>query len=133
MIFELIFSIGGVVVGVACLVYAIMTNRQKKILEKLIAAELRGMAANIEWVRTNSNWADSHFNSIRDSALKIERSEELNKILTHAQSGARDAVAAERIVHTILNQILTLQEGMFGTRTITYPEDFTRSQENKKS
>ena len=129
---ELIISFISVAVGVAGLVYAIMTNRQKSNLEKLISAELRGMAANIEFVQKNSNWADRHFHRINEIALKLERSEEANDIVTHAHTGARDAVAAERIVHTLLNQILTLQEGMFGTRIITDPGNFIRAQQNEK-
>ena len=126
MTLEIVISVISVAVGLVALVYAMMTNREKARLEKLIAAELRGLAASIDWVRTNSAWASSHFGSIQEQALSLDRSDQVNGILVHTQKGDHDTVAAERMMTNLFNQVLTLQEGIFGTRIVTYPKEFKR-------
>lgn len=118
---EIALSIIGVALGAAGLVYAVMTNREKARLEKLVQAELRGLAGNIEQIRVSPAWAHQHFQGIQECALKLERNQDVDQILRHAQSGVGDSVAAERMISNLLGQVLTLQEGMFGTRTITHP------------
>ncbi len=117
---ELFLSIASVALGVAGLVFAYMTNRAKRDLEKLIQAELRGLAGNIEQIRVNPQWADTHLTNIHDLASKMERTEDVNKILQAANWGARDAIAAERMIGNLLNQVLTLQDGMFGTKIVEH-------------
>lgn len=106
--------------GIVSLVYAFLTNRDKVRLEKLIQAELRGLAGNIKKIGDNTYAADKHFRTVQVHALKLERIDEVNAILGATQFGARDALAADHMIRNLLNQILTLQEGMFGTRNIEY-------------
>jgi len=127
-----ILAILGIVVsvafGFASLVYAWRTNKEKQRLEDLIRAQLRGLAGNIEHIRRNPEWCDHHFNHISNLALQLDHSDTVIKIIRHAHDGARDATAGARMTMNLLNEILTLQEGMFDTRLITYVDTQTGAQ-----
>jgi len=113
-------TILGFLVGLAGLFIAWMTNREKKRLEKLIHKELCGLAGNIKRIRENPDWADIHFGEIQARALKLERNEDVDGILQHTLLGARDATASVRMMDILLNQVLALQEDMFGTKSMTF-------------
>ena len=125
---ELVLSIVGTALGAAGLVYAVMTNREKANLERLVRSELRGLAGNIWSIRKNPRWADRHFGRIHDIAAKLETNEQVTGILRAAQTGARDAVAAERMLGNLLNEVLCLQEGLFGTKEIEHPNGKTQDE-----
>ncbi len=119
---ELLLSVMSVAIGLAGVGYAYMTNRAKTTLEKLIQAQLRGLAGNIKEIREQPRWANTHLETIYKLASKKEKTEEdLNEILQRAYWGRGDITAAERMLSNLLNEILTLQEGMFGTRTVKFP------------
>ena len=116
-----IYTIVGSVIGVAGLIYAVMTNRAKARTERLIKEELRGLSGNIDKIRDSASWAGGHLLLIHKSALNLDRNDDVNEVLTHAQVGGRDAKAAERLLDNLLNQVLTLRVGMFGTKIIEHP------------
>ena len=117
---EIILSIVSVALGAGGLVYAWMTNREKANLERLMRSQLRGLAGNVVNTRKNPGWADCHFRNIQDTALRLDRNDHLNHILEEAQTGARDATAAERMLQNLLNELLSLQDGLFGTKLIEH-------------
>ena len=121
MTIETILSIVSVALGAAGIVYAILTNRAKTRLEQYIQRHLRSLAGNIEWITASAAWAGQHFQAINETALRLERSEDVNQILTHAHDGRGDAIAAERMIKNLLNEALAIQEGQFGTRCIVHP------------
>ena len=114
-------SIASVALGVAGLVHAYLRNRAKASLEKLIKAELRGLAGNVENIRVNPGWADNHLGDIHTAAMALETSDLKERILIAAHKGARDATAAERMLGNLLNELLSLQQGLFETKAITHP------------
>ena len=130
---ETILGYLGVALGIAGIVYAYSTNREKARLENLVKAELRGLAGNIRSIRCNPGWADQHFSSIQERALKLERNEDVEQILKHTQQGARDATAAERLIGNLLTQVVTFQEGMFGTRIIDHIDSEDRREVEDKT
>ncbi len=128
---NLLLAVIGIVIGIASLVYAVMTNRDKARLEKLVQAELRGLAGNIDEIRANPKWAYEHFKTIQAYALKLEeRSDSVNRIHEAALYGTGDALATERLLGNLLNQVLTLQDGLFGTKVI---EHCDRSEKEEKA
>ena len=69
---EIALSVIGAVVGIAGLIYAIMTNHAKAYLERLIRAELRGFAGNIDHIRNSAHGANEHLHYIRKFAANLE-------------------------------------------------------------
>ena len=63
--------------------------------------------------------------------MRLDRNQDVHEILKHAQYGAGDSVAAERMIRNLLNQVLTLQEGMFGTRIIDHIDKAEKDQKDK--
>jgi hypothetical protein len=115
-----ILSIG---IGIAGMVYAVMTNREKAKIENLIRSELRGLAGNICKIRQSSAWAFWHFNNIQALVLKLSESEEKKEILKLTQLGHGDAAASDRMLTNLLNEVLITQDGLFNTKEIHHPEE----------
>jgi len=119
---ELFLTIIGVVLTVGSIMYAVRANIEKQKLEKLIQQSLQGLAGNICSIRANPSWADSHLKYVQKTALTLDRNEETNKILDHIHDAARDCVAAERMLGNLLNEVLTLQMGLFATDKMLHPD-----------
>jgi hypothetical protein len=121
-----ILAIIGLVVGtgisVGSLIYAVKTNREKAKLETLVQTELAYIAGNIQVIRANPQWADRHFQAIRDKVLELEAGEQVQEIIKQAHDGARDVTAAERMLGNLLNEVLALQKGLFGTEEVHHPD-----------
>ncbi len=112
--------VGAAFFGVVSLVYAYMTNRRLRDRDAYVRAQLRGFAGDIEQVSTSAGWANQHFLAIQEHAMKLDRNQDVEKILRSAQLGVGDAVSAQRMIRNFLNGILAFQEGMFQTRDITH-------------
>jgi hypothetical protein len=118
---QTVLSILGTALTLASLVYAIKTGREKVRLERLVKAKLAGLAGNINAIRPSAAWADRHLININRHALNLERGPDMSAILDSAQLGARDATAATRMLDNLLNEVLSLQDGLFGERLVTHP------------
>jgi hypothetical protein len=116
-------SILSICIGVAGMVYAVMTNRERAKLENLVRSELRGLAGNICKIKQSSGWAYWHFNSIQALVLKLPESEEKKEILRLTQLGHGDAAASDRMLTNLLNEVLITQHGLFNTKETHHPED----------
>src|SRR6266436_9829277 len=110
---EILLSILGVFITTASLVYAIKTNQEKRGRDRLVKEKLAWLAGNIESIRQSAKWADSHLGKISATALKLEPNEIVASVITAAHTGARDVVAAERMLGNLLGDILALQRGLF--------------------
>jgi len=117
---QMFFTILGVALTVASLVYAAKTDREKAHLERLIKAELAGIAGNINAIRPSATWADTHLITINRHAIKLAPGEDVSTIIDSAQLGARDATAAARMLDNLLNQVLSLQKGLFGDAAVAH-------------
>jgi hypothetical protein len=122
MTMELALSILGVVITTGSLVYAIKTNQEKRGRDRLVREKLAGLAGNIESTRQSAKWADGHLNNISINARKLEPNETVSAIIGGAHTGARDIVAAERMLGNLLGDVLALQRGLFGTEEIRHPD-----------
>ena len=121
-VWSLIISIIGTSITAGSFVYAIKTRREKKALERLIHGKLKGIAGNIVASEKSATLADNNFRRCRDEALKLVKSTLKNEILKHAHNGARDAESASRMLENLLNEVLSLQDGLFKTRDIVHPK-----------
>lgn len=113
-----IVTVIGTVLGSASLVYAHRTNKEKQLRDRQVQKTLAGLAGDIQRVQTNPLWADQHFVAIRDLALQAPQNAQVQDIIRHAFDGARDATAAERMLGNLLNDVLTVQRGLFGSEEI---------------
>ncbi len=124
-------SIIGTIITTASLVYAIKTNKEKEKFESLVRDKLAGIAGNIWKARQSAGWSDKNYTRVRDEAFKLDDSNEKTKLLEHVHNGARDAIAAERMLSNLLGEVLSVQKGMFGTETVAHP-DMTMGQRKKQ-
>jgi len=119
-VLSVVFGVLSVVFGVTSLVYAFMTNRRMGDRDALVKAQLCRFAGDIDMISTSAGWANDHFVGIRESAVKLDRNQDVHEILRRAQLGVGDSVAAHRMTREFLNDILALQEGLFHTKDITH-------------
>jgi hypothetical protein len=113
-------------IGFAGVLYAILTNRQKAKMENMVRIHLSGIAGNIKAIRKSTGWSWTHFGKIQNIAVNLESSEVRETILKSAQLGTGDSAAADRMLENLLNNVTNIQEGMFGTTEVRYPEEETK-------
>lgn len=113
-------------IGLVGVLYAILTNRQKTKMENMVRIHLSGIAGNIKAIRKSTEWSWTHFDKIQNIALNLESSEVRETILKSAQLGTGDSAAADRMLENLLNNVMNIQEGMFGTTEVRYPEEKTK-------
>ncbi len=118
---EIVAIVSALITG-SSLLYAIKTNKEKRKFEKLVKNVLAGIASNVWNARESADKADHNFTRARDTAHKLEDSDTKPLLLKHIHNGARDAVAAKKMLSNLLNEVKSMQTGMFGTETITHPE-----------
>lgn len=119
---EILLSIVGTLITTGSLVYAIKTNREKQKFEKLVRDKLAGIAGNVWNSQRSADLSDKNFTKARDAAYELEENDRKQNVLKHIHNGARDAVAAKRMLSNLLGEVLSMQKGMFGTDTIAHPE-----------
>ena len=112
----------GLLITTVSLVYAIKTNWEKRKFEKLVREKLAGIAGNVWFSQKSADMSDRNFRKARDAAYELEESDKKQDVLKHIHNGARDAVAAKRMLSNLLGEVLSMQKGMFGTDTIAHPE-----------
>ncbi len=120
----LLFIVGivGTLITTWSFVYAIKTRSEKKKFEKLVRDKLTGIAGNVWYSQKSADLSDKNFTRARDAAYELEESDKKKNVLKHIHNGARDAVAAKRMLSNLLGEVLSMQKGMFGTDTIAHPE-----------
>lgn len=119
---EILLSIVATLITTASLVYAIKTNREKKKFERLVRDKLAGIAGNVWYSQKSADLSDKNFTRARDAAYELEESDRKQNVLKHIHNGARDAVAAKRMLSNLLGEVLSMQKGMFGTDKIAHTE-----------
>jgi hypothetical protein len=119
---ETFLSIVGTLITTAALVYAIKTNKEKQRFERLVRDKLAGIAGNVWYSHKSADLSDKNFTRARDAAYELEESDKKQNVLRHIHNGARDAVAAKRMLSNLLGEVLSMQKGMFGTDKIAHPE-----------
>ena len=129
---ELLISIFGTLITTAALVYAIKTNTEKRRFERLVRDKLAGIAGNVWYSQMSADASDRNFSRARDSAHNLEENKQKQLILKHIHNGARDAVAAKRMLSNLLCEVLSMQKGMFQTEKIVHPEMNDKQKQSDK-
>ena len=119
---EILLTIAGTLITVASLVYAIKTYREKQKFEMLVREKLAGIAGNVWYSKRSADLSDKNFTKARDAAYELDESDKKQNVLKHIHNGARDAVAAKRMLLNLMGEVLSMQKGMFGTDKIAHPE-----------
>ncbi len=119
---EILLSIVATLITTSSLVYAIKTNREKRKFERLVRDKLAGIAGNVWYSQKSADLSDKNFTRARDAAYELEESDRKQNVLKHIHNGARDAVAAKRMLSNLLGEVLSMQKGMFGTDTTAHPK-----------
>ncbi|SYZ72228.1 hypothetical protein TRIP_C20343 [Candidatus Zixiibacteriota bacterium] len=119
---EIILAIMGVIIGLFSFLYALKTQREKRKFERLVKSNLAGLAGSIVMIRNNPALAHKNIDYILKHLDVIESTPELNRILNRLAWAQGDSAAAHRLLEVLLNDVLTLQEGLFGTRDIVRPD-----------
>jgi hypothetical protein len=131
MVLEILLSALGVIITTGSLVYAIKTAKEKKERDRLVREKLAGIAGNIAFIRKSAQFADTHFSKISNYAQEMDRSDDVKGIVGESHKGARDAVAATRMLANLLGDVLALQRGLFETEDIRHPDRDTMSVANE--
>ncbi len=119
---EILLSVVATVITTASLVYAIKTNKEKQRFERLVRDKLAGIAGNVWHSQRSADLSDKNFTRARNATYELEESDKKQNILKHIHNGARDAVAAKKMLSNLLGEVLSMQKGMFGTDKIAHPE-----------
>lgn len=119
---EIILSIVGKLITTASFVYAIKTNKEKERFERLVQDKLAGIAGNVWYSLKSADQSDKNFTRARDATYELEESDKRQNVLKHIHNGARDAIAAKRMLSNLLGEVLSMQKGIFGTDRIAHPE-----------
>jgi len=84
--------------------------------------KLAGIAGNVWYAEKSADMSDHNFTRTRDEVLKLAGGATNQLILKHIHNGARDSVAAKRMLSNLLGEVISMQKGMFGTEIIAHPE-----------
>jgi hypothetical protein len=108
----------GTAVTIASLVYALKTQRDRVKLEQLVKAKLRGIAGSLVAIRKNPALAHKNIDLAMKS-LELVQPNEMNGIVNYLAWAEGDSAATHRLLELLLLDVLSLQEGLFGTRIIS--------------
>ena len=117
-----IIAIVSLIATTASFVYAIKTYKEQKRFEKLVQESLAGIAGNVWNAGKSADKSDRNYTRARDELLKLEDSDTRKTILKHIHNGARDSVAAKRMLSNLLGVVMSTQNGMFGSDKIAHPD-----------
>ena len=115
---ESALAITGLALGVLSLIYAVVTNREKAKLERLIEVRLQDVVASIDKVNKNTQLAYSHLDPVRRFLQKLAPSDELATVLDQMTWLHGDVTAADRLIERMRNDVTALQSGLYGTKSV---------------
>ena len=113
-----ILTIISLLVGVLSLVYAMIANREKAKLEKVIKMRLLNISESVEDVENNAALAHKHIDATRQFLNNLERSKGLNTILDQIAWAEADITAAHRMSKRLKRDVDSLHEGLFSKEKI---------------
>lgn len=124
---ELSLSIGGFVLTVASLIYAIITSREKAKLQKLVEVRLENMIESVKDIKDNTELAYRHTNEIRRFLNGVNQSDELKTMLDRATWAQGDITTAHRMLNRLKHDISSLQHTLFDTEIAQHRDDALES------
>jgi hypothetical protein len=84
----------------------------------MVRAKLAGIAGGIVLIRDNPRMAHKNIDHVL-MRLNAVKSTEMNEIVNHLAWAQGDSAAAHRLLELLLLDVLSLQEGLFGSRLIS--------------
>ena len=109
---NLALTIISLLVGALSLVYAVIANREKAKLEKIIQSRLLNITESVEDAKNNTKLAYGHIDEIRRFLNSLKRSKDMNTTLDHVAWAEADITAAHRMLKRLKRDVESLQEGL---------------------
>ena len=120
-------TIVSILVGVISLIYAVITNREKAKLEKVIKMRLLNISESVRDVEDNAASAHTHIDATRRFLNDLEHSKALKTILDRIAWAEADITAAHRMSKRLKRDVDSLQDGLY------FEEDLPRNKEPKRT
>lgn len=135
---EEVVGLVGVVIGIASLAFAFKAQHEKRQFEQLLKSTLVGLAGSIVMIRNNPALAHKNIDYILKRVDVLGANPDLNRIINRLAWAQGDSAATHRLLEVLLNDVLSLQEGLFGTRDAKAPnsagvQDFSRHIEGEEN
>jgi hypothetical protein len=106
-------TIIGFLVGIVSLVYAVITNREKAKLEKVIKMRLLNIEESVEDLEKNTALAHTNIDTARQSINDLKHSKGMKEILDRIVWAEADITAAHRLSKRLKRDIESLDDGLF--------------------
>jgi hypothetical protein len=100
-------------VGVLSLIYAVITNREKAKLEKVVKMRLLNISESIRDVENNAALAHTHIDAIRRFLNDLKHTKGLKNILDRIAWAEADITTAHRMSKRLKCDVDSLQQGLF--------------------
>lgn len=113
-----VIGIVGTVVAMTSTLHALATQRGKRRLEHLVQSKLSGLAGAIEAIRGNPVLAHQNIDWVLSRVDQLRDHKDLSGLVNHLAWAQGDSATTHRLLDQLLLDVLALQEGLFGTRTI---------------
>jgi hypothetical protein len=120
---SLALTIISLLVGMLSLVYAVITNREKAKLEKIIQSRLLNVAESVEDAKNNTKLAHGHIDEIRRFLNGLKHSKEMNTTLDRVAWAEADITAAHRMLKRLKCDVDSLQEELLVAGKISRDKD----------
>ncbi|MFO7656666.1 MAG: hypothetical protein R6W78_06330 [Bacteroidales bacterium] len=117
-------NIWTLITGTASIIGVIIAIFQyvgKRNLSRFLRSTLRGIAGNVCMIQQSANWGENKFRELQKIAIQLPDSKIKNELILKISEGQGDSTAADRMITNLLNDLLTSQEGQFGTKIINHP------------
>lgn len=113
--------------GIVALAYAVITNRQKAELQRLIKSVVADMERELGDIEDNVALAHGHVDGVRKYMSTLVRSEKLKSQLDLIAWAEADVTAAHRMLKNLRKDVASLQTTMFEGRASSAPARGTAS------
>ena len=119
---ELAFGILGTLITVLSFAYALKTQHDQHRLERLIRCKSAGIAGSIVLIRNNPALAHKNIDYVPKRFDMVEPAREQKAMVNRLAWAQGDSAAAHRLLELLLVDVVTLQQGLFGTKVAIGPD-----------
>lgn len=116
---SIVISLIGIVIGI---LIAVWQTKEKQKLQKFTLTNFQGITGNIAKIQQSTNWAMNNFRNARAIAVQLPDSDMKAQLITKICDGLGDAVAADRMVINLFNQVITAQNAQFDNSEVSHPD-----------
>jgi len=123
------FTLGGLAVGIVSLLYAIVVDRQKAHLRRLIRTVVADLERGLADVEDNVTLGLEHIDKVREFMNTLRRSEALPPQLDRVAWAEADVTSAHRILKNLRKNLASLRIELFEGKARGAPPRETANEE----